>query len=171
MFKFDAQAKNIRSLSYARAMRPLGLLLEMRDLKTFDLKIDNREFRLMCGYQKPPCSPTVELRYSVDEIESLERENLIKRNDPRKQVDFLSLTGLLRGLGGYVDKKKGHLIRISNNDSNLAGGSVKLEYKSSDGHLQAEIFSLSSIYDICVRMYRERGKTTSPASLFQDSRR
>ena len=114
MLKFDAQAKDLRSLSYARAMRPLGLLLEMRDLKTFDLKIDKREFRLMCGYQKPPCSPTVELRYSVDEIESLERENLIDRNDAQKKVDFLSLTGVLRGLGGYVDKKKGHLIRVSN---------------------------------------------------------
>ena len=171
MFKFNAQAKDLRSLSYARAMRPLGLLLEMRDLKTFDLKIDNREFRLMCGYQKPPCSTPVELRYSVEEIESLERENLINRNDPRRKVDFLSLTGVLRGLGGYVDKKQGHLIRISNNDSNLATGSVKLEYESSDGHLKGETFSLSSIYDICVRMYRERGKTTSPATPFQDSRR
>ena len=171
MFKFDAQANDFRSLSYARAMRPLGLLLELRDLKTFDLILDSREFRLMCGYQKPPCSTTVELRYSIAELESLDRENLRSRNDPRKQVDFLSLTGVLRGLGGYVDKKKGHLIRISNNDSNLARGSVKLEYKSCDGHIREETFSLSSIYDICVRMYKERGKTTSTTTVFQDSRR
>lgn len=106
MFKFDAQAKDFRSLSYARAMRAVGLLLEMRDLKTFDLTCDNREFRLNCGYQKPPCSTAVELRYSIDEIESLERENLINRNNSRKVVDFLSLAEVLRGLGGYVDKKR-----------------------------------------------------------------
>jgi hypothetical protein len=171
MLKFDDRAKDFRSLSYARAMRAVGLLLDMRDLKTFDLKCDDHEFRLECGYQKPPCSTTVELRYSVDETESLERENRINRNDPRKQVDFLSLAEVLRGLGGYVDKKKGRLIRISNNDSNIASGSVKLEYESSDGYLQEEIFSLSSIYDISVRMYKERGKAKTPPSLFADSRR
>lgn len=171
MFKFDAQANDIGSLSYARAMRALGLSLEMRDLKTLDLQCDNREFRLKCGYQKPPCSTTVELRYSVEEIESLERENLINRDDPRKTADFLSLAETLSGLGGYVDKIKGRLIRISNNGSNLSMGSVQLEYETSHGYLQTETLSLSSIYDICVRMYRERGKTKSPTTIFQDSRR
>jgi hypothetical protein len=171
MLKFDAPAKDFRSLSYARAMRAVGLLLEMRDLKTFDLKCDNREFRLKCGYQKPPCSTTVELRYSIDEIESLERDNLIICNDSRKVVDFVSLAEVLHGLGGYVDKKNGRLVRISNNDSNIAMGSVKLEYESSDGDLQEETFSLSSIYDICVRMYKEQGKTKTPTSIFADSRR
>ena len=171
MFKFDAQANDTRSLSYARAMRAVGLLLERRDLKTFDLTYDKREFRLKCGYQKPPCSTAVELRYSIDEIESLERENLINRSNSRKIIDFLSLAEVLRGLGGYVDKKKGRLIRISNNDLNVASGSVKLEYESSDADRREELFSLSLIYDICVRMYKERGKTKTPTAIFTDSRR
>lgn len=166
MLKFDAQAKDDCSLSYARAMFAVGLVLEMRDLKTFDLQCDDREFRVKCGYQTPPCSSTVELRYSIDEIESLERENLINRTNSEKVVDFLSLAEVLRGLGGYVDKINGRLVRISNNHSSIPIGSVKLVYASPAGDRQAETFCLSSIYDICVRMYKERGKPKTPANRF-----
>jgi hypothetical protein len=169
MFNFDAQAKDFRSLSYARAMRVVGLLLEMRDLKTFDLQCDSSGFRLKCGNPKPPCSTTLELRYSIDEIESLERENLVNRKNSGAVVDFLSQAEVLRGLGGYVDKKKGRLVKLSNNHSNLAVGSLKLEYESSDGDRREETFSPSSIYDICVRMYKERGKANTPANRFANS--
>jgi len=90
MFNFDPQAKHFRSLSNARSMRVLGLLLEMHDQKTFDLRCDDSGVCLRCGYPNPPCSTTIELRYSVDEIESLEHANLIRRNNSGKVVDFLS---------------------------------------------------------------------------------
>jgi len=166
MIALDTQSKDFRSLSYARAMYAVGLMLQMRGLKTFDLQADDREFRLQCGYQKPPCSTTVELRYTIDEIESLERENPINRDDLRKAVDFLSLAEVLRGLGAYVDKKQGRLIRISNNSAKIAAGSVKLEYESYDGTRREETFALSSIYDICVRMYKARGETKTPSNLW-----
>ena len=169
MLNFDARAKDFRSLSYARAMRVVGLLLETRDLKTFDLQCDVSGFRLQCGNSKPPCPTTLELRYSFDEIESLERENLINRKNSATVVNFLSQAEVLRGLGGYVDKKKGRLVKLSNNHSNLAIGSLKLDYELSDGDRREETFSQSSIYDICVHMYKERGIVKTPAKRFANS--
>jgi len=166
MFTLANRAKNFCSLGYARALHTVGLALQMRELKTFDLQADDREFRLKCGYQKPPCSTTVELRYTIDEIESFERENLKNHDDVQKVVDFLSLAEVLRGLGAYIDKKQGRLIRISNNSAKIAAGSVKLEYESYDGTRREETFALSSIYDICVRMYKARGETKTPPNLW-----
>src|SRR5262245_12454794 len=169
MLNFDAQAKDSRSLSYARALRVVGLLLKTHDLKSFDLQCDSSGFRLQCGNSKPPCPTTLELRYSFDEIESLEHENQINRKNSAAVVDFLSQAEVLRGLGGYVDKKKGRLVKLSNNRSNLGSGSLKLDYESSDGDRREETFSQSSIYDICVRMYKERGRIKTPAKRFANS--
>lgn len=166
MFTLGSRAKAFRSISYAGTLHAVGLVLEMRDLKSFDLQCDNIELLLKCGYQKPPCSTTVDLRYSIDELESLERENLRKRDDRRKVVDFLSLAEVLRGLGSYVDKKQGRLIRISNNSAKIAAGSVKLEYEAYDGARREETFALSSIYDICVRMDKDRSEIKTPSNLW-----
>ena len=166
MFNLKLQRHNTRSFCYASAMRTLGLLLEMRDLKTFDLKCDNSGFRLHAGYQTPPCVTPVELRYSNEELESLGRENLCNSNDSRKIVDILSLAEMLRGLGSYVDAKQARLLRISNNDANIPAGSVKLEYTCAEGDSREETIPLSSIYDICVHLFKKQGKTKTPASHF-----
>ncbi len=171
MFKFDAQPKDFRSFGYAKAMRSIGLLLEMRNVQAFDMKCDTCEFRLECGHKTPPCSTPIELRYSLDEIDSLERENQKARNGLYEKVDFFRLSEILRALGRYVDKKGGRLVRVSNNDSNMAAGAVRLEYESCDGEQREEVFTLSSIYDICVRIYKERDKTKTPTHRFARSRR
>jgi len=171
MFKFDAQPKDFRSIGYARALRSVGLLLQMRNIQTFDLRCETCEFRLQCGYQTPPCSTPVELSYSLDEIESHESKNQKDSNGVHETVDFFSLGEVLRGIGAYVDKKDGRLVRVSNNDSSMAAGSVKLQYATSEGGLTEEVFPLSSIYELCVHLHTERGKPSRSTNIFARSRR
>lgn len=170
MFKFDVKPKDFRSIGYARALRSVGLLLQMRNLQTFDLRCETCEFRLECGYQSPPCSTPVEMRYSLDDIESLEAENQPESKGLYETVDFLSLGEVLRGMGAYVDKQGGRLVRISNNESSMAPGSVKLQYETSDGNLKEEVFSLPSIYELCVHLHKERSKPSRSKNIFVGSR-
>jgi len=170
MLGFNAQPRDFRSIGYARALRSVGLLLQMRDLQAFELSCENSEFRLRCGYQKPPCSTPVEMRYSLDEIEFLESEYQKKSNGLDKPVDFYSLGEVLRGIGAYVNKRNGRLVKISNNESSMAAGSVKLQYQTSDGDLTEEVFTLSSIYELCLRLYKQRTKSPRSTTLFGSSR-
>jgi len=171
MLKFYAQPKDFSSIGYARALRSVGHLLQMRDLQAFELSCENNEFRLRCGYQKPPCSTPVEMRYSLDEIEFLESEYQKKSNGLNETVDFYSLGEILRGIGAYVNKRNGKLVKISNNESSMAAGSVKLQYQTSDGDLTEEVFTLSSIYELCLRLYKERAKPSRSTNIFASSRR
>ena len=170
MLTFTAQPKDFRSIGYARALRSVGLLLQMRDLQAFELSCENSEFRIRCGYQKPPCATPVEMCYSLDEIEFLESEYQKEPNGVNETVDFYSLGEVLRGIGAYVHKRNGRLVKISNNESSMAAGSVKLQYQTSDGDLTEEVFTLSSIYELCLR-YKERAKASRSTNLFACSRR
>ena len=170
MFKIDVQPRDFRSIGYARALHAVGLLLQKRNLQAFELKCEIWEFRLQCGYQTPPCSTPVEMRYSLDEIESLESENRKERNGSYETVDFFTLSEVLHGIGAYVDKTGGRLVRISNNDLSMAAGSVKLQYETSDGDFTEEVFTLSSIYELCVRLHKARAKPSQSTSIFAASR-
>ena len=112
----------------------------------------------------------VEMRYSLDEIQRLESEYQKDSIASSTMVDFYSLPEVLRGIGAYVNKKGGSLVKISNNESSMAAGSVKLQYQNSDGDFKEEVFSLSTIYELCVRFYKERTKPSRSSSIFADSR-
>jgi len=170
LLNFNRQPKDFRSIGYARALGSVGHLLQMRDLQAFELSCENREIHLRCGYQKPPCSLPVEMRYSLDEIQRLESEYQKDSIASSTMVDFYSLAEVLRGMGAYLNKKDGSLVKISNNESCMAAGSVKLQYQTSDGDLKEEVLSLSSIYELCVRFYKERTKSSRSANIFADSR-
>ena len=170
MLRMNAQTRDFRSMDYVRALRSVGRLLQMRDLQAFELNCHGGEFQLRCGYQKPPCSTPVEMRYSMDEMASLESEYQQESDGLNRTVDFYSLSEVLQGIGAYVLKRDGRIVKISNNESSLAAGSVKLQYQTSDGDLREEVFTLPSIYELCVRLYKERAKPARATNLFAGSR-
>jgi hypothetical protein len=64
----------------------------------------------------------------------------------------------LRAVGGYVDQKKGGLIRLSNNDCSEGEVVFRIEYETREREQVAEDRSGSAIYDLCVNMYKRRGR-------------
>ena len=154
--------------THSSALRCIGQALEMHDLKAFDVQCENYELRLDSGYQTPPSATPVRLRYTNEDLKALDSDGQARRNGTAKAIDFFNLTEILRGLGALIDKKGGHLVRISNNDSSIANGSIRLEYTDPNGNLQKDVFPLSSIYEICVVMYKERGKTVRSSKVFVD---
>jgi hypothetical protein len=141
---------------YSAALRCIGQALEKQKIEIFDLKYDGNEFWLQCGDPNPPHLVPIELRYSSDDIETLDREGKAKRGGSFKMVDFDGLPETLRALGKYVDDKGGHLLRICNSGLAASNSAVKLEYETSAGNVEAEELSKASIYQTMMQMYGDR---------------
>lgn len=140
--------------SYALSLRAIGQDLEMRDLKAFDLEIKGNEYRVRGWYGATSSPAPVELCYTHKDIEYLEREGRAKRHDCSGMPDLLSLAGILRGVGAYVDQKDARLLGVSRREE-----SVRIRYVTEGGDHREEKHLVSSIYEICVNMFKQRGKT------------
>jgi hypothetical protein len=145
-------------INHAIALRCIGQDLESRGLKTFEICRHGTDYHVRAGYQEPPAPMPVTIRYSLPDIEELERGGEEKRGGGAVESDFLSSTQVLRTIGGYLDKNEGRLIRISNNDSVGKDSLFKVEYVTRDGERVIDERAGATIYDLCVAMYRQRGK-------------
>jgi hypothetical protein len=102
-------------------------------------------------------SAVVELVYTLDDIDLLERNGRVKRRDPRGMPDLLSLSQILRAVGAYIDQRAGHLLSVSRYyDPSEAIESVIFHYETYTHERKEEVWKASNIYDLCVRMYKRR---------------
>ncbi|MBM4263228.1 MAG: hypothetical protein FJ145_17580 [Deltaproteobacteria bacterium] len=148
------------ALSNARALRVIGQDLETRGLKTFDIRRQRDRFEVHCGYQAPPAPTPVLLEYSAADIDELESRAQSNRRDATAPLDLLSLSQMLRSLGGYFDGKNINLVRISNVESAGAEARFKIEGETERGERLTDERSASAIYDMGVNMYKQRGRAT-----------
>ena len=101
-------------------------------------------------------STTVELRYTVRDVERLDYEGQSRRTDANHGADAASLSQTLRCLGAYLNQKRARLLKIARD-----GEAVFLEYETSLGSQMKESFALSDLYDLWVRMYLQRAGRVS----------
>ena len=146
------------AVSYSEILRVIGQDLEIRGIKAFDIRDEGDRFFVQCGYQDPPAATPVTLYYTARDIEELNRKAGEKRGQPSKQGDFFTLSHTLRAIGGYVDQKKARLMRLSNNDCPGADVVFRIEYETRERERVVDDRSGSAIYDLCVNMYKRRGK-------------
>lgn len=146
------------ALSNARALRVIGQDLEARGLKTFDIRRNRDRFEARCGYQAPPAATPVLLEYSTADIDELESRAQGCRRDSKAPLDLLSLSQMLRSLGGYFDSKNVKLLRVYNTECSGAEASFKIEGETELGEQFADERSASAIYDMGVNMYKQRGR-------------
>ena len=151
----------VPGLSYAKALRCIGQDLELRGLKTFDLSTDGSKYIVECGYQTPPAPTPVILHYTAEDIEQLDRAGAEKRGQSAVSREFLTLSQIFRTIGGFLDKNDSLLRRLSNNHASERG--FRIEYGTSDGEQVIDDRPGSAIYDMCVSMYKQRGKLTGAA--------
>ena len=145
--------------SYSEILRVIGQDLEIRGIKAFDIRDEGERVFVQCGYQAPPAATPVTLYYSARDIEELKPQGEEKRGQPIKPADFFTLSQTLRAIGGYVDQKKARLIRLSNNDCTGGDAVFRIEYETREGERLVEDRSGSALYDLCVNMYKRRGKS------------
>ena len=143
--------------SYSKALRCIGQDLEARGLKTFDLKPEGDVYVVACGYQEPPSETPVTLHFTLRDIEEIDRLGRSKRGKVSPAKDFVTLMQIFRAIGGYLDKSKCRLFAISNNvpSKELL---LRVEYETAEGERILDERAGSAIYDLCVSMYKQRGK-------------
>lgn len=144
--------------SYSEILRVIGQDLEIRGLKAFDIRDEGDRICVQCGYQVPPAATPVTLYYTPRDIEELKPQGAEKRGQSSKPEDFFTISQTLRAIGGYVDQKKARFLRLSNNDCPGADVVFRIEYETRERERLVEDRSGSGIYDLCVNMYKRRGK-------------
>jgi hypothetical protein len=151
----------VASIKCATALRCIGQNLEQRGLKSFDIRLEGTAYVAQCGYQDPPSPTPVIIEYTFKDLQDLERSGGGKRGESSSSSkEFLSQVQIFRTIGNYIDKNEGLLIRITNNDATGKDSLFKVEYLTRDGERVVDDRAGAAIYDMCVTMYKQRGKMT-----------
>ena len=150
------------SIVCSKALRAIGQDLELRGIKTFIIRCEGDLYVVEAGYQSPPAPTPVNLHYTLDDIEQLDREGRERRNSGVK--DFLSLSQILRAIGSYVGRKEARLLSVSNTASTGTIPIVKIEYETAQGERVVDDRTGSAIYDMCVGVYKLRRKSSGNAT-------
>ena len=147
-------------INYATALRCIGQDLERRGLKCFDVRCEGKDYTALCGYQDPPAPTPVTIYYRPADIVELDRSGEEKRNQVSPSKDFLNQAQIFRTIGGFLDKNEAKLIRLANNQPGAKDTALVVEYINRDREHVVDERAGSAIYDLCVAMYKQRGKLT-----------
>ena len=158
-------------INFATALRCIGQDLERRGIKCFDIRFEANEYLALCGYQEPPAETPVTICYRAVDLADLDDAGAAKQGQPVPPKEFLNLVQILRTIGGFLDKNEARLVRLTNNESAATEPSVKIEYISRDGERVLADRTGSALYDMCVAMYKQRGRLTGTGERFSRWRR
>jgi len=173
----DDTASANNNLSYAQQLRALGQGLEAYKLLTVDLKVEDgfyvvratarvpklteslfgRFLRVFIydsssKSRQPRFNSSINLRYSLKDVEELESQGRAKRKESHHMPDPYSLSQVLRGVGFYVDSRDGaHPLEITVWDRWMT-----LQYQTAEGRLQHARQDVEYFYDYWVKMYLRR---------------
>lgn len=135
---------------YGQALRVIGQTLEELHLVAFSIKSEGKGY-LIRGFAEE-CEP-VQLRYTDADIRHIDQKRRAMRSDPSRMPDLRNLSQLLRTVGSYVEGKKGRLVLISKQLG--VASSFTIQYDAGENHKE-EKHLVSSLYDLCLRMYKRR---------------
>jgi hypothetical protein len=147
-------------INYATALRCIGQDLERRGLKCFEVRCEGKDYTARCGYQDPPAPMPVTIYYRPADIVELDRSGEEKRNQVSPSKDFLNQAQIFRTIGGFLDKNEAKLIRLANNQPAAKDTMLVVEYINRDREHVVDDRAGAAIYDLCVAMYKQRGKLT-----------
>lgn len=150
----------MRHIKFADALRCIAQDLDRRGLKTFDVRLVRDEYIVEGGYQAPPSPTPVTIHYTLKDLDELDSAGEARRGEPAPAKEFLNQVQIFRTIGGYLDKNEARLVRITNNNASGDDSTFKVEYVTRDGERMMEDRAGSALYDMCVVMYKQRGKLT-----------
>jgi hypothetical protein len=161
----------MKKISFSNTLRCVGQDLSRRDFKIFDICIEGDRYLVRGGYTAPTATFPVAIHYSATDIRQLDLAGPEKRGKlPPPSEEFVNLEQVLRTFGGYLDKIEARLIHLTNSEPKGNGHSFRLEYETQDGDHKVEEHSTATVYDMCVAMYKRRGKMTGTNGLLKRQR-
>jgi len=160
----------MKKINFSNTLRCIGQDLNRRDFKVFDIRIEGERFLARGGYSAPTATFPVAIHYTATDIKQLDSAGLESRGKLPPREDFVNLEQVLRTFGGYLDKIEARLIRLANSESKGNGHSFRLEYQTQDGNHEVEEHSTATVYEMCVAMYKRRGRVTSTNGMFRRQR-
>jgi hypothetical protein len=163
--------------SYASILRTLGHALESHRVVACNLTVENDTYKIK-GTALPSAttrrsllrsireifvrrdeSPRpdlitnrIELRYSLDDIRAMDTQVRDRRSTAPEIPDPLSMSQLLRVIGGFLDKRAEEELLGINIDDRW----VTITHASRDGRLLKTNHDIEYFYDLWVKMYLQR---------------
>jgi hypothetical protein len=137
-------------------LRSIGEDLELRGIKTFVIRYEDRCFTVDGGYQSPPAPMPVSLYYSVDEIQELGRKARERSGYVSATRNFIYLPEILSSVASYVQDREASLLTIANVQSTAAFTVIDIEYKTLHGERMSDRLLNSTVYELCVREHKRR---------------
>ena len=157
--------------NYAGVLRCIGQALEDHEIELFELRNHANEFRVVGADPNPPYTDLIELNFSLQNIEVLDREGQARRGRPTTDVGFDNIPEMLRAIGKYIDNKRGYLRHVNNtNSSSFDDPAVEVEYESRAGDVRSETLEMSFIREAVVRMYKRRARISNPINILTRQR-
>jgi hypothetical protein len=141
----------IHSASCAQVLRAIGQALEVLNLKDFELLNAGEDYLVLGDTASPPSSVALVLRYTLDDVDWLERRGQGRRRRWRGMPNPYSLSQMLRVVGSYIDHRGGRLLEVARR-----GQWVTIQYNTARGQRKQEEHLDSSIYDLSVQMFLHR---------------
>lgn len=146
---------------YAKPLRAIGQDLEKLHVQKFEMESDGNDYIVRSMVEADqvnhdaatPSYKTLELRYTPEDLNRLEREGQAKRRDPNQMPNARSTSQVLRATGAYVNDRYSRLLGVI-----WQNQSVRIMYETALGSQEVDEIKVSSMYDFWVRMYLRRDK-------------
>jgi hypothetical protein len=158
-------------INFATALRCIGQDFERRGIKCFEIRYEANEYVVRGGYQEPPAETPVSIHYRATDLADIDDAGAENRGKALPAKEFLNQVQILRTVGGFLDKHEARLVRVTNNESPATEPSVKIEYIDRDGERVVADRTGTALYDICVALYKQRGKLNGTEGRFSRWRR
>ncbi len=149
-FTGDAYLVWVKSVDRSESGKPLLRISKNRLQKLWR----NRTPPRTIGHEESYVSPTEDgrrLRYSVQELDRIEREQRTRRRRQSGNADGHSVSQLLRTLGDLVSQRNERLLGIAWQEL-----SIGVVVETPQGRKEIEVFRPDNLYDLWVRMYLKR---------------
>jgi hypothetical protein len=141
----------VRSEDQSESNNPLFRISRNRLQKLWRNKIPPRVLGQEEPYKLPSAETGKRLRYSVAELDRIEREQRARRRQQSGTADGHSLSQLLRTVGDLAGQKNEKLLGISWQEL-----SVSVVVETPEGRKEIDVFRPDNLYDQWVRMYLRR---------------
>jgi hypothetical protein len=141
----------VRSGDQAETTNPLFRISKNRLQKLWKNKTPARPLGHAESYSRSPSQTGRRLRYSVQELDRIEREQRARRRQPSGNADGHSLSQLLRTVGDLVSQRGQRLLGIAWQEL-----SVSVVVETPHGQKVIDVFRPDNLYDLWVRMYLRR---------------
>jgi hypothetical protein len=155
-FTGDAYLVWVKSGDQVEESKPLSRISKNRLQKLWRNRTPARAIGQEESYPVSASETGRRLRYTVQELDRIEREQRARRRYPSGSANGHSLSQLLRTVGELVAQKSERLLGIAWQDL-----SVGVVIETPQGRKEIDVFRPDNLYDLWVRMYLKRDNRAS----------